>query len=195
MHIQFESCCLQSYIDGVSEDKQMSRNLVIYYSRRGQNYVSGRIENLAKGNCEYLAEDIQDAVGADLFHVETVVPYSKDYEECTREAARDLKENRKPELVAYPEDISGYDNIFLVGPCWWGTYPMALFAALDHLDFSGKHVFCCMSHEGSGMGHSISDCRKKLNGAIIGESLAVHGSSTQASREVVSAWAERCVNK
>lgn len=173
----------------------MKKNLVIYYSRRGENYVSGRIEDLAKGNCEYLAAYIQDAIEVDIFHAETVVPYSKDYEECTREAARDLKENRKPELKAYLDDLSDYDNIFLVGPCWWGTYPMALFVALDGLDFTGKHVFCCMSHEGSGMGHSVQDCKKKLKGAIFGESLAVQGSRTQASRDLVSAWAQKCMNR
>lgn len=36
----------------------MSKTLVIYYSRRGQNYVNGSIENLAKGNTEIAAEYI-----------------------------------------------------------------------------------------------------------------------------------------
>ena len=28
------------------------KNLIIYYSRRGQNYVNGSIKNLARGNAE-----------------------------------------------------------------------------------------------------------------------------------------------
>ena len=45
----------------------MAKNLIIYYSRKGENYVNGRIENLKKGNTEICAEYIQKAVGGDLF--------------------------------------------------------------------------------------------------------------------------------
>ena len=54
----------------------MSKNLVIYYSRKGNNYVNGNIRNLKKGNTEIVAEYIADAVGADLFEVDTVRSYS-----------------------------------------------------------------------------------------------------------------------
>ena len=49
----------------------MSRNLIIYYSRKGENYVNGNIENLAKGNTEICAEYIKKAVGGDMFKIET----------------------------------------------------------------------------------------------------------------------------
>ena len=32
----------------------MAKNLIIYYSRKGENYVNGRIESLQKGNTENL---------------------------------------------------------------------------------------------------------------------------------------------
>ena len=50
----------------------MAKNLIIYYSRKGENYVNGNIEKLAKGNTEICAEYIQKAVGGDLFEIETV---------------------------------------------------------------------------------------------------------------------------
>lgn len=31
----------------------MAKNLIIYYSRKGENYVNGSIKNLAKGNTEW----------------------------------------------------------------------------------------------------------------------------------------------
>ena len=34
----------------------MAKNLIIYYSRKGENYVNGRIESLQKGNTEICAE-------------------------------------------------------------------------------------------------------------------------------------------
>lgn len=56
----------------------MAKNLIIYYSRRGENYFGGSIRSVSKGNTEYCVEYIQDAVGADTFRVETVKEYSKD---------------------------------------------------------------------------------------------------------------------
>lgn len=64
----------------------MARNLIIYYSRKGENYVNGSIRSLAKGNTEYAAEFIQKAVGGDLFEVQTVQEYSPSYMTCIDEA-------------------------------------------------------------------------------------------------------------
>ena len=40
---------------------EMAKNLIIYYSRKGENYVNGRIKSLAKGNTELCVEYIQKA--------------------------------------------------------------------------------------------------------------------------------------
>lgn len=64
----------------------MENILIIYYSRKGQNYYAGSIRNLPKGNTEIAAEFIQSAVGGDLFEIDTVEPYSADYTTCTQEA-------------------------------------------------------------------------------------------------------------
>lgn len=50
----------------------MGKNLIIYYSRTGENYVNGNIVKLEKGNTEICAEFIKEAVGGDLFQIETV---------------------------------------------------------------------------------------------------------------------------
>lgn len=54
------------------EGRTMAKNLIIYYSRKGENYVNGSIVDLKKGNTEICAEFIQKAVGGDLFEIETV---------------------------------------------------------------------------------------------------------------------------
>lgn len=53
----------------------MSKNLIIYYSRVGENYVNGSVKLLSKGNTEICAEYIQEAIGGDLFEVKTVKEY------------------------------------------------------------------------------------------------------------------------
>ena len=172
----------------------MAKNLIIYYSRKGQNYVNGNIVDLKKGNTEICAEFIQKAVGGDLFEIETVNDYSKDYHECTEEAQQELRENARPKLKRYLSGIEDYDNIFLCGPCWWGTYPVAVFTQLEKLDFTGKKVMALMTHEGSGLGKSERDLRKICKGAAFGSGIAVHGADAMKSERAVADWAEKSIN-
>lgn len=116
----------------------MAKNLVIYYSRKGENYVDGSIKSIEKGNTEIVAEYIKEAIGADLFEVDTVKQYDASYMTCIEEAKKELHEDARPELKNYLEDISEYENIIVAGPCWWGTYPMAIFSQLDRLDFTER---------------------------------------------------------
>ena len=93
-------------------------NLIVYYSRKGQNFWNGSIVDLAKGNTERVAEFIQKAVGGDLFEIETVKEYSKDYMTCTEEAKAELRENARPELKKYldsidPREFTGSIETFL----------------------------------------------------------------------------------
>ena len=57
----------------------MGKNLIVYFSRKGENYVNGAIKNLVKGNTEVVAEIIQKAVGGDLFEIVPLHAYDKDY--------------------------------------------------------------------------------------------------------------------
>ena len=166
------------------------KTLVIYYSRKGENYVNGSIKNIDKGNTEIAAEYIRDAVGADLFEIETVKEYDKSYMTCIEEAKAELHQNARPELKAYIDDISAYDNIVIAGPCWWGTYPMAVITQLEALDFTGKKVFPVMTHEGSGLSGAPAALKKYCKGAQIGEGLAVHGGSVAGSKSTVEKWAK-----
>ena len=46
------------------------KTLVIYYSRKGENYFNGSLKIIEKGNTRRVAEFIRNAVGADLFEVD-----------------------------------------------------------------------------------------------------------------------------
>ena len=56
----------------------MTKILIAYFSRKGNNYVSGDIVNLRKGNTEIVAEKIQELTGGDLFEIKTVKQYDLD---------------------------------------------------------------------------------------------------------------------
>ena len=171
----------------------MSKNLIIYYSRTGENYWNGGIKNIAKGNTEIVAEFIQKAVGGDLFQVETVKTYAADYYKCIDDAKQELHSNARPELKKYLNSIDAYDNVFVCGPCWWGTFPMAVFTQLEKLNWTGKKVMAVMTHEGSGLGSCERDLKRVCTGATFGKGLAVHGADASKSESTVAAWAKKSV--
>ncbi len=167
----------------------MAKNLIIYYSRTGENYVNGGVKTLAKGNTETVAEFIQKAVGGDLFRIETVKEYAADYYACIDEAKDELRQQARPELKAELGSIDKYENIFVCGPCWWGTFPMAVFTQLEKLDWAGKKVMAVMTHEGSGLGSCERDLKRICEGASFGKGLAVHGADAAKSEKTVADWA------
>ena len=171
----------------------MAKNLIIYYSRKGENYWNGSVKTIDKGNTEIVAEFIQKAVGGDLFEVDTVKPYAENYYACIEEAKQELRAGARPELKNYLDSIAEYDNVFVCGPCWWGTYPMAIFTQLEKLDWSGKKVMAVMTHEGSGLASSERDLKKICTGATFGKGLAVHGADASKSESTVATWAKKAV--
>ena len=68
----------------ITEVTLMANILIVYYSRKGENYWNGGLKTIAKGNTESVAEFIQNAVGGDLFEVDTVKPYSESYMTCSK---------------------------------------------------------------------------------------------------------------
>lgn len=132
----------------------MSDTLIVYYSRKGENYWNGSIRNLTKGNTEIVAEMISDITGGDLFEVDTVKTYPADYYACIDEAKEELRRKDRPEVKAYKDDLEGYDTIYVGYPNWWGTMPMVMFTFLEHYDLTGKKIIPFCTNEGSGMGGS-----------------------------------------
>ena len=168
-------------------------NLIVYFSRRGENYWNGTIKNLAKGNTEIAAEYVQKAVGGGLFEVQTVKEYAKDYYACIDEAQREQREGARPALKAYPESIEGYETIFVGYPNWWGTMPMAMFTFLEHFDWTGKKIIPFCTNEGSGMGSSERDLQKLCKGAAICRGLSIHGAEAARSEKKIADWAKKSI--
>lgn len=162
--------------------------LIVYYSRKGENYWNGEIKNLEKGNTEAAAEIIADATGGRLFEVETVKPYPADYYACTEAAKKELRDNARPELKSFVESMDGYSDIFVGYPNWWGTMPMAMFAFLGRYNMSGKRIMPFCTNEGSGMGNSERDLKKLCPGAKVERGLAIHGAEVSSSRAKIEEW-------
>lgn len=167
--------------------------LTAYFSRPGENYGSGGLVELAKGNTEMVAEFVQHAVGGDLFRIETVEDYPTGYYDCCDVAKAELQEGTRPALANNLESLDDYDTIFLGYPCWWGTCPMAVFTFLDSFDLSGKRIIPFCTHEGSGMGGSERHLAKDYPAATIERGLAIAGHNAANSESQVTSWAKSFV--
>lgn len=169
----------------------MKKSLVAYYSRKGNNYVSGKIVDLPIGNTEVIAGKIQGLTSANLFEIKTVDSYPVDYTETTVVSRNELRANARPAIVGSVADMNSYDTIYLGYPNWWGTMPMAVFTFLESYNFSGKTIIPFCTHEGSGMGSSERDIRKLCQDANVLPGLAIRGSLVHKADDQLTDWINR----
>lgn len=169
-------------------DLKDKKCLTAYFSHKGNNYVSGSIVDLPIGNTEVAAKMIQEMTGSDMFHIEAVKPYPKDYTEATEVAKAELRANARPELTHHMDNIDIYDVIFLGYPNWWGTMPMPVFTFLEEYDFSGKTITPFCTHEGSALGSSVRDIKKLCPRSNVLDGLPIKGSDVNKAQNEVSAW-------
>jgi flavodoxin len=162
--------------------------LIAFFSRKGQNYSSSGIVELKVGNTEVVAGMIQKITGGDMFHIESVTAYPKDYTETTEVAKNELRTKARPKLTGQVKNMAAYDIIFLGYPNWWGTMPMPVYTFLESYDFSGKTIVPFCTHEGSCMGHSEKDIAKACPKVSVLHGIAIQGSSANSAEPQVSVW-------
>lgn len=166
----------------------MNRKLIVYYSRRGENYVDGRIQNLAVGNTEIAAGLVQMLTQADVFRIEPAREYSPDYCQCIDQARQDLYHGVRPELKRWPERFGEYETVYLGYPNHWNTLPVAVLSFVERLDFSGKTIFPFCIHEGDGMGRSEDELRRLCPGARVIPGLPIRSADVKYSIDVLEDW-------
>ena len=158
-------------------------SLIIYFSRADENYAVGYID---KGNTEIVAEYVRDLTGADMFKVEPLVPYAKDYATCIEEAKQRIGNAPIKEEI---KDISTYEVIYIMSPIYWGTYAPELETAIKNLDFTGKIVRIISTHEGSGLANMVNDIKKICRGAnVLDDAIAIKGSQAKNSKSIIENW-------
>lgn len=122
------------------------KTLVVYYS--------------AFGNTENVSNVIAKTLGADLFELEPVEPYSNDDLNWTNDDSRVTREHenedeRDVELVsATVDNWSEYDTVFIGYPIWWGIAAWPVDEFIETNDFTGKTVIPFATSASSGMGQS-----------------------------------------
>lgn len=185
----------QAVTNKTNNDMDMEKRiLTVFFSMKGETYMAGgRIENLEKGNTHVCAEFIQQAVGGDLFEIETTKTYSQDHFEMIEEAKVEMQSGEKAQPKRWLDNLESYDVIFVGYPIWWGTYPPIINTFLEHYNLEGKTVIPFSTSEGSGLLNTVAELREVCKGANVTEALAIRGSQARKSGKTVAEWAKKMI--
>ena len=155
-----------------------AKSLVVYFSW--------------SGNTEFVANEIAQETGADVFRV---VPadasrYNADYDTVVDIAKKEIADNVRPEFSGSVDNLDQYDTIYLGYPCWWGDMPMVMYSFLDKYDLSGKRLAPFTTNEGSGFGNSLENIAKAEPNAKMIDGLQLRGKQARNSVSQIKAWVD-----
>lgn len=106
----------------------MSKTLVAYFS--------------ASGVTKKAAKEIARAIGADLYEIRPIEPYTDADLNWMNQKSRSSEEMNVPAsrpAIAEPvADMEQYDTVLLGFPIWWYVEPRIVDTFLESYDFSGK---------------------------------------------------------
>ena len=151
--------------------KKAPKVLVLYYSQTNTTKV--------------VAEEIANALGADLEAILPVVPYEGDIPAVAARCAKDAAEGKLPELKPFTVDVNAYDIIFLGYPIWMGTYAPPVAAALEAVNLDGKKVVPFCTFGSGGLDSSTKDLQAKLPNAEILPGYGVRAARIDAAKAEV----------
>ncbi len=148
----------------------------------------------AVGNMQFMAEAIQQAVGGDLFRIETEEEYPLDHDPLVDQAADEQSENARPALSTHIENLENYDTIFVGYPNWWGDMPQPMYSFFEEYDFAGKTIIPFNSHGGSGFSDTISTIADmQPDAAVVEDGLTISRNDVAVSNQTVKEWAKEIV--
>ena len=161
------------------ESQTKKKMLVVYFSH--------------SGNTEVLAKQIQNLTEAEIFKIEPVNAYPKDYNQCTKQAKQEISDGYKPELKTKLDNIANYDVIFVGFPNWWSTIAPPITTFLSENDLSGKTVVPFITHGGGGIANCFVDVEKLCPNSKVLEGIALPGTRVEGLKKDVEDWIKRTI--
>ena len=168
-----------------SNNKAMSKSIVIFFSHAGDNYSVGNIE---VGNTKIVADYISEIAGAEQFEIVTHKYDSMAYTPLINLAKEEANKGELPPYEGNAPDLSQYDTVFIGGPVWWGTYPQVMFTLFKDINLDGKTVIPFTTHEGSGLASCVSDVKKAFPKANVTQGFSIYGHEVRSGRVKVEKW-------
>ena len=145
----------------------------------------------ASGVTKKVAENMANAVGADLFRIVPEQPYTDADLNWMNKQSRSTLEmkdrNCRPDMAEKP-DVSSYDVIFVGFPVWWYREPSIIDTFMESADFSGKVIVPFGTSGGLGLGDSAKNMQELVPTAKV---LNGKRFSISASADELKKWAEQ----
>ena len=164
-----------------------SKAIIIFFSRAGENYNVGTVD---VGNTEMIVNYLKQVTNITSFKINPETAYPTNYQEMVTLAQNEKSSNARPSIKDPLTDISNYDTILLGYPIWHGDLPNIVMTQLEMLDFEGKTIYPFNTHEGSGLGRSISDIKNSAPKADVKDGFALRGTDARKedSHESIRNW-------
>ncbi len=143
------------------------------------------------GNTREIANHIHKSTGGDIFEIQVVKPYPHDYNAVVEQAKQELHSGHNPALKTKIENSESYDLVFIGYPNWCGTVPAPVKTFLSECDFSEKTLIPFCTHEGSGLGRSVTDISKLCPKATLLNGIAIRGRDVKTAQNDVSEWLQK----
>ena len=134
----------------------MGKTLVAYFTAS-----SGRVT-------EKVAKNLSEAVGADLFEIRPVEPYTKADINYLNPVSRCNKEKigKKDVPIADKVDNMADYSLLLIGfPIWYAVAPNIINTFVKEYDLSGKKIALFATSGGGGIGKTAEKLKPYINGA------------------------------
>lgn len=180
------------------EAKKNGNILIAYFSRYGNTEypedvdattsASIVVDNGTFGTTEYVARLIQEKTGGDLHLIETVTPYTTDFDELRDVNHNEAAEGFLPELKESNLDISEYDTVFIGFPIWATDVPQAVLSFLNEYDLSGKTVIPFCTHDGYGAGSSYASIQEASHVDAVKDGIAIEAKDVPEAADLVQEW-------
>jgi len=155
----------------------MSRKLVAFFS--------------ASGVTAKLAEQLSEAIGADLFEIEPAQRYTKADLNWMDKQSRSTIEMKdpasRPAIARKRDNMDEYDVVFVGFPIWWYVAPHIINSFLESYDFAGKTIVPFATSGGSDMGKTNEALAPSCPGAKLVEGKVLNGKQTA---EKLNAWVD-----
>lgn len=123
----------------------------------------------AQGTTERIAKQLAEHLGADLFEIRPLHPYTDADLRYTNPLARCNKEKFGKKEVPVAEKIENfadYDEVFIGFPIWYGAAPNVVNTFCKEYDWSGKKVYAFATSGGSGIGRTAEKLKPYVRGAV-----------------------------
>lgn len=146
-----------------------------------------------EGNAEFIAKTVARTLGsdADLFEIDTGNHYPRDYGKLFEVVPAEQRKDIRPALLQRVKDISEYDKIAIITPIWYYRMPLAVQSFLDEYDLSGKTIYLCVTHGGSGIGGIDREIAKaEPNATVSRNTLSLSRRETAKSERRIIEWAK-----